>query len=393
MQRVEIPIERGVLKGNLSLPQGGKGIIVFAHGSGSSRLSPRNLKVAALFQAQNWGTLLFDLLTEEEERNEVGGEYRFNIELLTQRLVKAILWLAKEKPEWPVGVFGASTGAAAALKASLETPLFAIVSRGGRPDLAIDALARVATPTLLIVGGEDLPVIKMNEEALSKMSPRMKGAVRLSIVEGATHLFEETGKLEEVARLAADWFSHHLPSSREKLLTILRNRQTPIASFREAALGLTREIARGIQAGADPMIVLILRSGVAMFSPFLEFFPNASIGFFGMFREEKTLEPHLYYKKLPPCDREKTILILDPMLATGGSAKLAVRHLIEAGAKENQIQLISIIASKPGVAALKRAYPAVSVHMGALDDALDSNGFIVPGLGDFGDRFFGTIGP
>ena len=386
MQRVEIPIDKGILKGDLSLPDGAKGIIVFAHGSGSSRLSPRNQKVAHLFQKQNFGTLLFDLLTEKEEQNEVGGEYRFNIELLTQRLVAAIRFLETQKLLLPIGIFGASTGAAAALKASLETDVFAIVSRGGRPDLAMDALSLVQKPTLLIVGDNDLPVIEMNEQAQAKM----KCPVKLSLVEGATHLFEEEGKLEQVAHLAENWFSKHLPNSKEDLLLILRNKQTPMSSFRKAATTLTKLLANKIIAPKDVVLVPVLRSGLAMLPPFLETFPEASVGFLGMVRDEKTLLAHMYYQKLPFCEKGKTILLLDPMLATGGSAKLAIHHLIDAGASEEKIQLISIIGAKQGVQAVKQAYPRLTLHLAAFDETLDAHGFIVPGLGDFGDRFFGT---
>lgn len=202
MQPVEIHVPEGILNGDLALPKGAKGLIIFAHGSGSSHHSPRNRQVAAILQNQGFATLLFDLLTPEEERNEMGGEYRFNIELLASRLVLVTQWMKKRNPQLKIGYFGASTGAAAALKASLKTAVVAIVSRGGRPDLATQALASVQAPTLLIVGGLDEPVLSMNREALEQMHYE----TRLAIVEGATHLFEEPGKLEEVAQLAADWF-------------------------------------------------------------------------------------------------------------------------------------------------------------------------------------------
>lgn len=206
MQAIEIPVEGGVLQGDFFVPQDAKGIIVFAHGSGSSRLSPRNRMIATALQEQGFGTLLFDLLTEEEEETEQEGEFRFNIDLLTERLFLAIHWV-QNTSQLPIGLFGASTGAAAALKASIHTEVFAVVSRGGRPDLAEDALPKVRSPTLLIVGGDDLTVIEMNKTAQSKMSCH----VELSIVKGATHLFEEKGKLEEVATLAKRWFLRFLP--------------------------------------------------------------------------------------------------------------------------------------------------------------------------------------
>jgi putative phosphoribosyl transferase len=206
MPAVKIPIEGGVLLGDFSVVEEAKGIILFAHGSGSSRLSSRNRMVANVLQEAMFSTLLFDLLTEAEERKEKEGEFRFNIDLLAKRLSLAIQWIQKQS-KLPIGLFGASTGAAAALKASLHSPIFAIVSRGGRPDLAEEALPKVKAPTLLIVGGADFPVIEMNRKAQEKM----KAPVELQIVKDATHLFEERGKLEEVANLAKKWFLKHAP--------------------------------------------------------------------------------------------------------------------------------------------------------------------------------------
>lgn len=192
------------LPGMLEIPDSAKGIVVFAHGSGSSRLSPRNNFVAEQLRKASFGTLLFDLLTEKED--EV-YETRFNIDLLTERLVAVTKWLKAQDIELPIGYFGASTGAAAALDAAanLGNQIKAIVSRGGRPDMAKD-LDKVGSPTLLIVGGDDTQVIGMNEEAKAKMTCTCE----LTIVEDATHLFEEPGKLEEVAKLAADWFTRYL---------------------------------------------------------------------------------------------------------------------------------------------------------------------------------------
>ncbi len=206
MSSIKIPIEKGSLQGDFSIVKHPKATIIFAHGSGSSRLSPRNQMVAKALEKEGFNTLLFDLLTEEEEESEKGGEFRFDIELLSRRLTLVIHWVQKQS-NLPIGLFGASTGAAAALKASLNSDVFAIVSRGGRPDLAADALAKVRSPTLLIVGGDDSAVIEMNKEAQKKMQAH----VEMIIVKGATHLFEETGKLEEVAHLAIKWFLHHLP--------------------------------------------------------------------------------------------------------------------------------------------------------------------------------------
>jgi len=200
MQHIEIPVAKGTLKGDLELPAKAKALIIFAHGSGSSRLSPRNIQVAKFLNSQGFGTLLFDLLTIEEERGEIGGEYRFNIDLLAERLVLATRFV---HTKLPIGYFGASTGAAAALKASTQCDVFAVVSRGGRPDLAEDALKSVKAPTLLIVGSLDTEVIALNKQA----KQQMKGDVQLSIIEGATHLFEEPGTLQEVAELAANWLT------------------------------------------------------------------------------------------------------------------------------------------------------------------------------------------
>ncbi|AOJ03630.1 MULTISPECIES: dienelactone hydrolase family protein [Burkholderia] len=215
-QEVRIPIGKVELNGILATPEHAPGIVVFAHGSGSSRLSPRNQEVAAVLQRAGLATLLFDLLTVEEQRRDaVTAEYRFAIAFLARRLVSALDWL-HERPhvgELPVGLFGASTGAAAALIAanSRARAVRAVVSRGGRPDLAGDALPRVRVPTLLIVGERDEEVIRLNRLAAGWLI----GESKLVIVPGATHLFEEPGTLDEVARLAADWFVAHLGGDRE----------------------------------------------------------------------------------------------------------------------------------------------------------------------------------
>ena len=199
------------LEGSLSLPDGAEGLVLFAHGSGSSRHSPRNRFVAAELRRAGLAALLFDLLTAQEDAvDAVTRQLRFDIPLLAGRVAGATEWLRAqpEMADLKLGYFGASTGAAAALAAAALRPALAraVVSRGGRPDLAGDALARVEAPTLLIVGSLDRAVIRMNEEAMAQMTCRTE----LKIVEGASHLFEEPGKLEEVARLAADWFTEHL---------------------------------------------------------------------------------------------------------------------------------------------------------------------------------------
>ena len=202
-----------VLEANLSIPKNAQGVVIFAHGSGSSRHSPRNRYVAQVLQNEGIATLLIDLLTEEEEEIDLQTRHlRFDIGLLAKRLIGATDWLKQnsESKDFKVGYFGASTGAAAALVAAVERPntINAIVSRGGRPDLAgIDTLRKVQAPTLLIVGGNDVPVIDMNKQALDKMhmlkDNNNENKKKLVIVPGATHLFEEPGKLEEVASLAS----------------------------------------------------------------------------------------------------------------------------------------------------------------------------------------------
>jgi len=206
------------LQGSLAVPENAEGIVLFVHGSGSSRHSPRNRFVARTLQAQGMATLLFDLLTLKEERvDQVTAEHRFDIRLLADRLIGATQWvmLQPELVELRIGYFGASTGAAAALIAAAEHPyaISAVVSRGGRPDLGGDALQHVQAPTLLIVGGEDTVVLEMNREALAKLGCPMK---KLVIVPGASHLFEEPGALEEAARAAAKWFTHHLSIGKRK---------------------------------------------------------------------------------------------------------------------------------------------------------------------------------
>jgi dienelactone hydrolase len=208
---VRIPAGTVAMQGDLAIPDGSRAVVVFAHGSGSSRHSPRNRYVAAALREARLGTLLMDLLTVDEESVDARtGHLRFDIALLASRLVAATDWLASEPASagLAIGYFGASTGAGAALVAAAERPdaVRAIVSRGGRPDLAGATLSRVKAPTLLIVGGYDEPVITMNRDAMG----RMRAPVQLEIVSGATHLFEEPGTLETVARLGRDWFVRHL---------------------------------------------------------------------------------------------------------------------------------------------------------------------------------------
>jgi putative phosphoribosyl transferase len=209
----ESVVQIGALEGNLTIPEGAgaRGIVLFAHGSGSSRHSPRNRYVAQELQGVGLATLLIDLLTADEEAIDMRTRHlRFDIGLLADRLVAATDWLAMqaETRDLKLGYFGASTGAGAALVAATQRPgaVAAVVSRGGRPDLAGSALPFVKAPTLLIVGSEDTPVIGMNREA----SARMRVENRIVIVPGASHLFEEPGMIEEVARLAGEWFGKYL---------------------------------------------------------------------------------------------------------------------------------------------------------------------------------------
>jgi dienelactone hydrolase len=208
---VEVPLGEVTLAGQLSVPPTARGVVVFAHGSGSGRFSPRNRAVAGALVEAGLATLLMDLLTPAEEAEDLRtGRLRFDVRLLGERVIGAIDWLASHAAvgELAVGCFGASTGAAAALIAAAERPerVGAVVSRGGRPDLARDALRRVTAPTLLIVGGKDTEVIALNRFAQSLLA----GESRLEIVPGAGHLFGEPGALERVAVLARDWFLEHL---------------------------------------------------------------------------------------------------------------------------------------------------------------------------------------
>jgi dienelactone hydrolase len=212
---VSVPAGDAHLSGDLQVPAGAEGAVLFAHGSGSSRHSTRNRYVAGVLRDAGLATLLVDLLTPDEERQDaMTGHLRFDIPFLARRLAGARRWLASdpETARLPVGFFGASTGGGAALLAAADHPddVFAVVSRGGRPDLAGPALPRVKAPTLLLVGGRDTPVIEMNREAADRMSAER----RLEIVPGASHLFEEPGTLEVVAERAAGWFRDHLPRGR-----------------------------------------------------------------------------------------------------------------------------------------------------------------------------------
>jgi putative phosphoribosyl transferase len=208
---IRIPAGSVAMEGDLAIPMGARGVVVFAHGSGSSRHSPRNRYVARLLNGANLATLLFDLLTPAEEAvDRRTAQLRFDVPLLAARLLDATDWLLQQPDtrHLPIGYFGASTGAAAALVAAAERPdaVRAVVSRGGRPDLAGSVLPRVRAATLLIVGGEDVKVIELNQQAFEQL----RCEKRLVIIPGATHLFEEPGALDEVARLAREWLERYL---------------------------------------------------------------------------------------------------------------------------------------------------------------------------------------
>jgi putative phosphoribosyl transferase len=216
-----IPVDDVILKGDLVVPKRARGLVVFAHGSGSSRHSIRNRYVARQIQETGAGTLLFDLLTREEEWSEqLTGHLRFDIALLTQRLLGTLAWLKARPDTAPlrIGLFGSSTGGAAALMAAAAAPesIGAVVSRGGRPDLAMRALPEVRAATLLLVGGEDKEVLRLNELAFAQLRCKKE----LGVIPGATHLFEEVGTLEDVADRAAKWFQRYLSDEQPDLRKI-----------------------------------------------------------------------------------------------------------------------------------------------------------------------------
>jgi putative phosphoribosyl transferase len=216
ISQVQVTADNIKLEGHLIIPENPAGVVLFAHGSGSSRHSPRNQFVAQVLQEAGFATLLIDLLTlQEEEQDRYTGHLRFDINLLSQRVMAATKWLTvnPDTANLKIGYFGASTGAAAALVAAAERPLAvgAVVSRGGRPDLASSYLTRVQAPTLLIVGSRDTQVIELNRMAFSLL----KGEKQIEIVPGASHLFEEPGTLEKVAQLASGWFKRYLAPGKE----------------------------------------------------------------------------------------------------------------------------------------------------------------------------------
>ncbi len=252
-ERVSIPTDAVQLEGELAIPEGAIGIVLFAHGSGSSRLSPRNQFVAEALRNAGIGTLLFDLLTEDEAADR---ENVFDIDFLAHRLSDAARWLKSraDTKDYSIGYFGASTGAAAALMVAAKDPSAgAVVSRGGRPDLAIRHLAEVKAPTLLIVGGNDYGVIELNEKAWRVLRCEKS----LKIVPGATHLFEEPGALEQVAELAGDWFRRHLRAAAPE-----RWRDEPIVFATRAEAGRALAQRMPSYAGRDVVVLGVPRGGV-----------------------------------------------------------------------------------------------------------------------------------
>ncbi|HMF97858.1 MAG TPA: dienelactone hydrolase family protein [Vicinamibacterales bacterium] len=208
-EAIQLETSNTILDGDLTVPAGARGLVVFAHGTGSGRHSTRNRAVAEVLHMARLGTLMLDLLTEREERADtMTGSFRFNVPLLAQRVVAAVDWAVTSAPSLGIGLFGASTGAAAALIAAAIRPesVRAVVSRGGRPDLAEDSLDLVSAPTLLIVGALDPGIVELNQDAFE----RLHGRKELQVVPDATHLFEEPAALDHVARLAREWFVRHV---------------------------------------------------------------------------------------------------------------------------------------------------------------------------------------
>ncbi len=369
-QQVRIPSDAILLEGTLTVPEGAKGIVLFAHGSGSSRLSPRNTYVANALQKAGIGTLLFDLLTEDEAADR---ENVFDIDFLGHRLVDATRWLRSRAAyaKYPIGYFGANTGAAAALVAAARDPsIKAVVSRGGRPDLALKVLHRVKAPTLLIVGGDDSPVIEMNQEALE----RLRCEKAMKIVPGATHLFEEPGTLEEVVRLARDWFAKHLineaaeqdasadcPDDDEDLVFADRGdagrklaaRLLKYQDQNPVVLGVPRggvpvafEVARALNAPLDVVIVRKLGApgqselgiGAVVDGDHPETILNREV--MSALRVSRTYLEREIHNQLKEIERRnrlyragrarielknRTVIVVDDGIATGGSIRAALR--------------------------------------------------------------------
>ncbi|HUA33562.1 MAG TPA: phosphoribosyltransferase family protein, partial [Candidatus Binataceae bacterium] len=376
--QVRIPSDAIQLEGTLTVPADAIGIVLFAHGSGSSRLSPRNTYVARALQKAGIGTLLFDLLSEEEA---VDRENVFDIDFLGHRLIDATRWLrSHQNANYPLAYFGASTGAAAALVAAArDSSIRAIVSRGGRPDLAMRVLHRVKAPTLLIVGGDDSPVIEMNEGAFAKLRCEKE----LKIVPGATHLFEEPGTLEEVVRLARDWFARHLatearseeassdcPHADEDL--IFRDRSdagrklaAALKKYKDrnpVVLGVPRggvpvafEVARALNAPLDVIIVRKLGApgqselgiGAVVDGDHPQTILNRDVmSAVGVSRDYLEREIHNQLKEIHRRNevyrggrprvalKDRTVIVVDDGIATGGSIRAALRGVRQEQARK-----------------------------------------------------------
>jgi putative phosphoribosyl transferase len=377
--QVRIPSDAIQLEGTLTVPANAIGIVLFAHGSGSSRLSPRNTYVARALQQAGIGTLLFDLLSEEEaaDRDNV-----FDIDFLGHRLIDATRWLRSHlhSANYPLAYFGASTGAAAALVAAArDSSIRAIVSRGGRPDLAMRVLHRVKAPTLLIVGGEDSPVIEMNEEAFAQLRCEKE----LKIVPGATHLFEEPGTLEEVVRLARDWFARHLtteapskevpsdcPSDDEDLIfhdrsDAGRKLAAALKKYKDqnpVVLGVPRggvpvafEVARALNAPLDVVIVRKLGApgqselgiGAVVDGDHPQTILNRGVmSAVGVSRDYLKQEIHNQLKEIQRRNevyrggrprvalKDRTVIVVDDGIATGGSIRAALRGVRQEQARK-----------------------------------------------------------
>lgn len=374
-EQVRIPSDSILLEGTLTVPAGAKGIVLFAHGSGSSRLSPRNIYVAKALQKAGIGTLLFDLLTDEEAADR---ENVFDIDFLGHRLVDVTRWLRSQAKfaKYPIGYFGASTGAAAALVAAArDSSIRAVVSRGGRPDLAMKCLHRVKAPTLLIVGGADSPVIEMNQEAFE----RLRCEKAMKIVPGATHLFEEPGTLEEVVRLARDWFTKHLPSEASSIdppdddddivfadrVDAGRRLAARLLKYKDenpVVLGVPRggvpvafEVARALNAPLDVVVVRKLGApgqselgiGALVDGDHPETILNRElVSALRVSRDYLEREVHNQLKEIHRRNlvyragrarielRDRTVIVVDDGIATGGSIRAALRGIRQQAPKK-----------------------------------------------------------
>ena len=361
---VSITVGEAALEGDLIAPRDALGLVLFAHGTGSSRFSPRNRYVAATLEAAGFATLLMDLLTPAEEAADARtGHLRFDVDLLAQRLVTATEWVTREPRTrgLAVGYFGASTGAAAALLAAaqLGPAVRAVVSRGGRPDLAMSALPRVTAPTLLIVGGEDHLVLDLNREA----SEALRGEKDLRIVLGAGHLFEEPGALEEVARLAREWFERHLSVRRFRdrleagrvlaaLLTTYANRpDVLVLALPRGGVPVADEVAGALEAPLDVLIVrklgvpgheelalgAIASGGVRVLNDdlieALRIPPELVEAVAAREERELARRERVYREGRPPVElRDRTVVLVDDGLATGATMRAAVQALRQRGA-------------------------------------------------------------